>query len=253
MVFVMFSTQGFFPRAAVAASSIKLHHPQDRLDLVTIPDKELVNGYIPNMPRMRLERCLEHLRAGETVISVGADCVFYAPLQDFIAPPYEEANIVLTPHTVKPPADAAAQYRCGAANADLVGFSPTQATIEAVEWLLKQPLALGPGQFYEQTPMSMLPFIMRGVEVSRDSSINVAYFNLHERELKKNFLGNYLVDNNPLTMFQFSGWCPETLSKHWINPVITPTLKELMSAYQSEIEAFRPDQNQIAAYTAPPS
>ena len=62
----------------------------------------------------------------------------------------------------------------------------------------------------------MAPSYFGGVRILKDKSLNVAYWNLHERTLRRRD-GIYTVDDQPLSFFHFSGFnprTPERLSKH---------------------------------------
>lgn len=227
-VFTLCSSKEYMPKAQVAIDSIKKHHPRAKIDLRNEED---------NFPRKRMEQVLDWLKKGKQVVALGADCVLYAPLTTLIGPlDADWINCVLTPHVVNPPKDRVTQiYETGHANGDCIGLNSNKETIAAIEWILEQPLKEGPGQFYEQTPLSALPFILDGVVVNRDPTVNCAWYNMHEREIKTTQYG-YLVNDKPLTMFQFSGYDSTKLSKYWPNPTVTPALAKLMREYEASIE-----------------
>ena len=223
LVFTLCSSEAYWPKAMVALDSIRLHHPEAEIE---------IRNEEKDFPRKRMEQVLDWLERGYQVIALGADCVLYDSLHSMTELLADSAtNIVLTPHVCYFPTNRVmALYETGSANGDCIGFNPTPESIGAVKWILKQPLAVSTGQFYEQTPLSMLPFVMGGVVVNRDESINIAWYNIHERRISFNWVGTPMI-----TMFQFSGYDSAKLSTHWPNPTITPELKRLMLDYEAAV------------------
>lgn len=224
LVFTLCSSKAYWPKAQVAVDAIKRYHPEVHIDL---RNEEC------DFPRKRMQQVLDWLEKGHQVIALGADCVLYSPLSTKRILNQVGTNIVLTPHVVNFPTERVFElYDGGHANGDCIGLNPTFETIEAVKWVLAQPLGFSKGQFFEQTPLSSLPFLMSGVVINRDFTINVAWYNLHERNLQRTENGLYTVCGWGLAMFQFSGYDSKKLSTHWPNPVITPVLQKLMTEYE---------------------
>lgn len=245
--FVLCSTPSFMNRTQVAIDSIKKYHPSANVVLTMMEDSKS-GGYIPGLARKRIESVRDTLlqieRYNESVVMVGADCVFYSPLEVF-----DIDKVMLFSHVLTLPDKNVKQlYRTGHANADIVIFK--KDSLDIVEWLLKQDLDdnLTNGAFYEQTYLSSLPFIDGGVSINRNPDINLAYFNIHERNLIKKNDKYYIKNENPsrkyefdypLTMVQFSGFIenyPEHMSKYHGGEKATGLWLELLEDYNRKIK-----------------
>lgn len=228
---VIFSSDSYLPRANVCVESCKQFIPEAKIHLV--PFNNPTNGdYVSGLAKARLEYTKKLLEEGSSEVMVlGADCVFYAPPNEFL---YNRSNVVLVPHVLKPPMEnGAGLYKTGHVNGDLILFRKN--SLEILDWLLSQDMKddSSNGVFYEQTWLSALPFIFDNVGICRHPGINYAYFNFVERELTQ--LGfKYFVNGSPLTMAQFSGWSPGKISKYF-NGEVSPLTLELFQDYERRI------------------
>ena len=64
------------------------------------------------------------------------------------------------------------------------------------------------GLFVDQRWMDLAPALFDGVEIARDSSCNVAFWNIATRPIERRD-GSYFVDGRPLVFFHYSGYDPE--------------------------------------------
>lgn len=241
MTFILASSPAYLPRAKVTIASIQKHHPKAKIQLITLNSEKTPGSYVEGLAKLRLQAAYDTLKKNQddNVIIIGADCVLYDPLPAEYTSMSELYSIVLTPHVLVPPITKGAQlYKTGHANADLIGLS--HSSIPILEWLLEQEMVdkSNEGIFYEQTWLSALPFINDNIHVCRDPGVNVAYFNLHERDLF-NFRGMYFVNGeHPLVMAQFSGYelgHPETASKYYSGPALTGDALKLFKEYDEVI------------------
>ncbi|MGH7988895.1 MAG: class I SAM-dependent methyltransferase, partial [Limisphaerales bacterium] len=170
--------------------------------------------------------------------------VLYNNIDDLLS---IDGDIVLVPHVITPPPDAAAFYRSGNANGDVVLFRKTSLPI--IDWLLTQPMINNPGRgmFFEQTLLSSLPFIFENVAVCKDPSINYAYYNFYERKLEKN--GDvFFVNGKPLALCQFSGYLdgePDKISKYYRGGVPAESVLALFRQYEQNISAHKTSEQRI--------
>ena len=135
-----------------------------------------------------------------------------------------EHSIVLTPHVTRPMPrdnrriDEFQILASGIYNLGFIAIGPGSS--EFLDWWWKKtsrearsdPLKM---MFTDQRWVDFVPSFWRHL-ILRDTSYNVAYWNLHGRALAWNGNG-YLVDGQPLTFFHFSGFdtrTPYLLSKH---------------------------------------
>lgn len=126
-------------------------------------------------------------------------------------------DILLTPHTLTPPPDDGFPpsdldfVLCGHINGGVVRMRLSADTLKALEWLVKYVrfewfVAPEYGLYADQQWLSCLPYYFSSItNVLKDRSINVGYWNLHERHLsEKN--GLYCVNGTPAALFHFSGF-----------------------------------------------
>ena len=163
--------------------------------------------------------------------SVGHDVVVYLDPDIKVFAPLTEAldaaggdGIVLTPHTMVPfPEDG---YRletadllgAGAYNLGFVAVGPHAGPFLDWWWSRTRRDAMSDPtrqMFTDQRSIDLVPSLFEHV-VLKDPSYNVAYWNLHGRDLTADG-DRYLVDGRPLTFFHFSGFdhrAPWLLSRH---------------------------------------
>jgi hypothetical protein len=68
----------------------------------------------------------------------------------------------------------------------------------------------------DQKWLELVPLYFRNVKVILHAGCNVAYWNLHQREIRKKG-NNYFVNDDPLIFFHYSGYSikhPEQISRH---------------------------------------
>lgn len=232
---VIFSSDSFMPRTRVCIESCKEFLPEAKIHLV--PFNNPVNGdYVSGLAKARLEYTRKLIVEGaDKVMVLGADCVFYSHPTQFLN---TRGYVILVPHVVDPPTFNGAQlYKTGHVNADLMLF--TRNSIDILNWLVKQDMKddSSNGIFYEQTWLSALPFFFEGIGIYRGPAVNYAYFNFHERELRKKEDDSYWIDGDPLVMVQYSGYhvgYPVGISKHYNGPV-THEILELFQDYETRI------------------
>jgi lipopolysaccharide biosynthesis glycosyltransferase len=133
-----------------------------------------------------------------------------------------ESPIVLTPHTLTPiPRDGLRPSEAdimgsGTFNLGFIALSKSDVAFELLDWWeerLRFDSISDPEEmlFTDQRWIDLVPSYFP-IHVLRDSSYNVAYWNLQERKLSKN--GNtFTVNNKDLKFFHFSGYRPD---KPWI-------------------------------------
>lgn len=157
----------------------------------------------------------------------------------------DRASIVLTPHALRPIADAATPsdrtfLQRGLFNLGFAAIKDTPATGRFVDWWCARvygdcPAQPARGAYLDQKWLDLAPVYFKGVEVLRDDTCNVAYWNLHERALTASG-EDYLVNGRPLGFYHFSGFDParpEVLSVHQSRYHLSelPALGRLHEAY----------------------
>jgi len=188
----------------------------------------------------------------DTVMYLDPDIKIFAPL-DEIVERAERHGVVLTPHFTAPlPRDGRKPSEediliAGSYNLGFIGLGAGQTATELLDWwaerlerhCLNEPEQ---GHFVDQRWIDLAPGLWPGIDVLRDTSFNIAYWNLATRKLSDDGEGGYLVDGRPLRFFHFSGFDPRRpteLSKHQnrIDVAADPTLTRICAEYAGELMA----------------
>ncbi|MDI4632520.1 hypothetical protein J7U46_05640 [Pelomonas sp. V22] len=155
------------------------------------------------------------------------------------------AAIVLTPHILSPLLDGRRPsevdfLRNGVFNLGFIGLAKHEQTSAMLDWWEARCLGLGfndPGfgTFVDQKWADLMPALFEATRILRHPGCNVAYWNLHERQLARAASG-VLVNGRPLVFFHFSGVDaaqPEHLSRHQdrFDLVAGTPLAELVGGY----------------------
>jgi len=142
-----------------------------------------------------------------------------------------DRDIVVTPHITQPyPEDGELPVNTemaasGYVNGGFIFVKNSKSSIAVLDWLVRQTrynwfVAPSFGMYADQQWLSMLLFVFEETTgLLRDSAVNIAYWNLHERQLG-NVGGTIMVGANeqkPALLFHFSGFSTPhngRLSKH---------------------------------------
>lgn len=242
--------KNYLPYARVLAESFLEHHPDgtfttmvieplDGLDASNEPF-ELVGPYDIGIDRREYHRMaliydvkelatamkpwlLKRLLQRGEVAYFDPDIQVFDSLDD-VAKHAEQHAIVLTPHTTRElPRDGRLPdekmiLRAGVFNLGFIAVGAPAAAF--LDWwserLARDCLdAVEQGLFVDQRWVDLVPALFDHY-VLRDEGCNVAYWNLHHRQVERRG-GRYLVGGVPLRFFHFSGFRPEaqdTLSIH---------------------------------------
>ena len=138
-----------------------------------------------------------------------------APLEQAL----ERADIVLTPHLLRPMPDDGKLpgefeiVRSGTYNLGFIGFAVNERTLTFLEWWrdrLYDHAYVDPdrGMFTDQKWIDLVPAVFDNVAIERTPAWNVAYWNIGQREVKRDPAGAWTVEGRPLGFFHFSGFDP---------------------------------------------
>ncbi|WP_138855852.1 group 1 glycosyl transferase [Inhella inkyongensis] len=198
----------------------------------------------------------------EELIYVDPDICFYAPPLA-LEEAWREYEVLLTPHALAPILDGERPsdidfLRNGVFNLGFVALRKGPTAQAMLSWWENRCLGLGFndvgfGTFVDQKWMDLAPAYFEGVGILRDKGCNVAYWNLHEREVTR--LGEeYRVARQPLVFFHFSGLNPATpnvLSKHQTRHAIEAgtVLQGLVANYAKALQTAGLGQYQGLDYS----
>ncbi|MGU3417780.1 glycosyltransferase [Methylobacterium sp. D54C] len=171
---------------------------------------------------------LEYLlqdRGYDKVAYLDPDIQIFQPM-DEVWSALDESFIVLTPHLRRPFQDDRTPtelqiLQSGTYNLGFVALSRGHEATRFVRWwqdrLYRECIVDIPrGLFVDQKWVDLIPGYFRNVHILHSPTYNVAYWNLHEREIILRD-GTYYIEGRPLVFFHFSGYSPfqpDQLSKH---------------------------------------
>jgi glycosyltransferase involved in cell wall biosynthesis len=186
----------------------------------------------------------------DSVIYLDPDIEVFAPLNAITHALEEGASVVLTPHVCHPaegdvvPNDL--QFlQAGTYNLGFCAWGKTKEALSTLRWWARRlehqcVNEVARGLFVDQKFIDLVPGFLQKVAILRDPSLNVAYWNLSQRDLQKKD-STWIVDAAPLTFFHFSGFLPtklDALSKHtpmFQGRKISPSLALLLKHYSSQL------------------
>ncbi|HZU79854.1 MAG TPA: glycosyltransferase, partial [Acidimicrobiales bacterium] len=160
------------------------------------------------------------------VLYIDPDIWVVRPLTE-VARALEDHEIVLTPHLSGPiPDDGLAPSEqdiliAGAYNLGFLALADGPQSRALLDWWAERLRDLcradpAQGLMVDQRWIDLVPTLFPSTHLLRDDTYNVAYWNLHSRELRRRGRG-FTVNGAPLTFFHFSGFDPRrptNLSKH---------------------------------------
>jgi len=163
-----------------------------------------------------------------------------------------EHRLVLIPHNTVPiPFDGEHPSQvdimiAGVFNLGYISLAGSPATDQLLDWWsdrLRRDCRVDPvyGYFVDQRWMDLVPGLMPDYAIVRDPEFNVAYWNLHARELDHDGI-SYTVDGRPLVFFHFSGFDPgrlDALSRHQTRIKLEkrPALDRLCREYAAALDS----------------
>lgn len=160
---------------------------------------------------------LRQLReTSQVAMYLDPDIQVFAPMPE-LAELAVEHGIVLTPHFLAPlPKDGkepndAVIMGTGIFNLGFVAVGPgSEDFLDFWAGRLKHDAIVAPEQqlFTDQRWVDQVPALFRH-HILRDPGFNVAYWNLHERRVRRESDGTLTAGDRPLRFFHFSGYRPE--------------------------------------------
>ncbi len=200
---------------------------------------------------------LEHLLADDSAGPIAyfdPDIRFYASVEQIerLAAKHE---LVLIPHITAPIPDDGRQpgeidlMASGVYNLGFVAMAPSERVRELLHWWQKRlrydcVIDHALGYFVDQRWFDLVPNTFAGTVVMRDPGMNVAYWNLHERQISRAKDGRWFVNGEALHFYHFSGFDPANphlLSKHQTRTRLSehPAVAELCAAFAAEVDDHR--------------
>lgn len=247
--------KNYVAHARVLAESFREHHPEgtftvlviddvdgyivadeEPFDLVTSADldieefENMATSYsvleLSTAVKPWLLRYLLNERGMESLVYLDPDIRIFSSI-DELEPLMRDHGLVLIPHVTTPiPRDGEKPTEAdiliaGTYNLGFIGVNNDSQTHRLLDWWserLGTDCLVAPerGYFVDQRWIDFVHGLADDFYVLRDPAYNLAYWNLHGRELTFDD-GRYYVNGNPLRFFHFSGYDPANrhlLSKH---------------------------------------
>ncbi|SER49429.1 hypothetical protein SAMN05216548_12131 [Faunimonas pinastri] len=158
----------------------------------------------------------------DRVLYFDPDIEFFAPLTSVLGALDKGASFVLTPHICSPAESWAPRtdihiMQTGIFNLGFVACGRQAETETVLRWWARRLRYQcindqSHGIFVDQKFMDLVPAFTENTCILRDTSCNVAYWNLAQRELREEN-GDWTVDGHPLTFFHFSGFSPKDMTR----------------------------------------
>ncbi len=247
MTFCTIVSRNFLAYARVLASSLHVQHPDAELIVLLVDD--LGEGFsglnetftivpvcdipLPDRDSFCFRYGMRELhtavkpfflqwifenRSADQIVYLDPDILVEAPLFS-VQTALASHSIVLTPHVLTPIQDGLRPsehdvLRVGVFNLGFIGLSRNSVTLDFLHWWQRKvtdDCTEEPNRnvFFDQRWMDLAPVIFPDVTVLRDASCNVAYWNLHERNVAWQDK-RWMVNGSPLTFYHFSGFRPDT-------------------------------------------
>ena len=198
----------------------------------------------------------------DSVIYFDPDIKVYRPITPVFDALIEGASVVLTPHLTRPaetditPNDLT-MMQAGIYNLGFVAFRKQVEVEDVLRWWARRLRyqcinAQALGIFVDQKFIDLVPGFLDHVAVLRTPTLNVAYWNLAQRDLERD-QDHWLVDGQPLIFFHFSGYDPrnsQRLSKYTVlfSDANSSALQALLDDYQSDLFARELDHTPRAIF-----
>lgn len=243
----------YIGKALVLVDSYIQHHPDHSMYLVLVDRKtpevvvdrpDLTVIWVEDLP---IENFLQHafsydviefntnvkptalkmlLQRHEFAIYLDPDIKVYAPLVQVFDALQNGASLVVTPHSNTPILDGYKPddlelLKFGAFNLGFVGVARCQEGLAFLDWWSERCLNHG---FYEpqlglavdQKWVSLAPIYFPKMRILHDAGLNVAFWNLHERQLTERDGAWFVNETTPLRFIHFSSFSentPEVVAK----------------------------------------
>lgn len=151
--------------------------------------------------------------APEAVLYLDADTLLLAPPSELLATALTH-GVALTPHLTEPTRNAHTALptmRSGVFNGGLFAVSPSPLAAAFLSWWgrqLAEPVNISADWNHDQGWLALVPSLFPDYGLLRHPGYNVAFWNLHERDITTAADGTLLANGLPLALFHFSYFDP---------------------------------------------
>ncbi len=246
LVFCTIAAKNYLAHVRTWAESVRQHHPDSRIYLLLAdevdgyfdPDEEpfhvvtLDDLDISNLYELAFQYTLVEFNTAvkpsfinflmdkvgtEKVIYFDPDVLILHPVTEIISL-LDQHQVILTPHLIEPidhpiPFGERTALLCGIYNLGFLAIRKGEISRRLLRWWESRLRTwcidkLEEGYFVDQKWMDMVPGLFDSVYILRNPEFNVAFWNLHERQMGYHNK-MYQVNNRPMIFYHFSSFCPE--------------------------------------------
>lgn len=182
----------------------------------------------------------------EVVSYIDPDIKFYQRMTE-VEDALVEHNFVITPHAMTPVYDGKRPddlnfLRTGAYNLGFIAVKASEEAERFAQWWMERLKfngfsAYSAGTFTDQKWIDLLPSYFNGVKILKHPGYNIAYWNLHERNIHGK-LSSPEVNDDMVVFYHFSGIkiYEEGISRYQTRFIDypSPTLEDMFREYRSE-------------------
>jgi glycosyltransferase involved in cell wall biosynthesis len=191
---------------------------------------------------------LETQEGIEKIAYIDPDIMVMSPLEE-VWGGLDDYSVTITPHMREPFNDGHSPselniLQSGTYNLGFIGLKNDAEGRKLLDWwserlYLNCVVDISRGLFTDQKWIDLVPGYFPNTKIIHNPAYNIAYWNLHERELRLED-GNYYVEDDTLRFFHFSGYDPrnkDVLSKHQSRHdfIDLPVVKSLYDEYADKL------------------
>ena len=192
---------------------------------------------------------VELLNRGNPVLYLDPDTALFGPLLD-VEKALSDTSVLLTPHQLEPVAPESSaiedEISClahGVYNFGMFGVNPNDEGLRFSTWWASRLEELcideiGRGLFVDQRWGDLVPSFFPGCSIFRHAGVNVASWNMHQRQLVLNDRGDYLVNGDSLVMFHFTKGLGIGFEISKMKMANNPLVADLWRWYLERVEFF---------------
>jgi uncharacterized coiled-coil protein SlyX len=189
------------------------------------------------------------------VIFADADCLFLSAPTEAEHVVDAGAAVALTPHILGSAVgdhyvDDMTLLRTGSLNGGFFGVSSSEDSRAFLSWWRNRTLSECSidevrGTYYEQKWLDLAPAFFPATALVRDPGYNVAYWNMHHRNLAQTPDGRWTVCGRPVVFVHFSQWLLATMTpydytrRYICDQKAADAARPLLEAYAAAVEAER--------------
>lgn len=220
-------------------------------NIININDWAIKSKYsdiLTTICSLRPRSVLDAFKTYDRVLFVGAKIEFFSG-GNLILQELNTNDAVTTPHILEPlpedglfPSNDSVSFT-GHLSTDLVGFKNTPQIVKFLSWMddmMVTKAETNQYKYLDQSYLNFLPYFANNVSIFKHLGTNVAYWNMYQREMKKENGVWRMKDGSPLVAFQYSGLDldnPKSISRHQNRWTAEGDILEFLTDYARRVKS----------------